>query len=137
MLITGQSSIQKLAADFGIIGKTLPTSPYLSNLIDNAPFEQPVQYQALVGKLLYIGRMWRPDIRYIVGNLCTKNSRPSMGDWQKALHVTKYLLRTKDEGIQIAPWTGSIDIFTDAGEEKLEEKATTGILVKSGSTPLL
>lgn len=62
---------------------------------------------------------------------------PTEADWRKALHTIKYLLKTVNEGIRIDPWEDQGDIFTDAGEEKLEEKATTGILVKSGATPLL
>jgi len=30
----------------------------------------------------------------------------------------------------------SLDIFTDAGEKNLEEKATTGVLVMCGKSPL-
>ena len=101
------------------------------------PLIDPKTYQALVGRLLYIARMWRPDIRYVVGNLCTKNSDPTQVDWRKALHTIKYLLKTAKEGIQISPWDSQVDIYTDAGEEKIEEKATTGIVVKSGATPLL
>lgn len=62
---------------------------------------------------------------------------PTEADWRKALHTIKYLLKTVNEGIRIDPWEDQGDIFTDAGEEKLEEKATTGILVKSGATQLL
>ena len=80
--------------------------------------------------------MWRPDIRYAVTRLCTKNHAPNEGDWQKALHVVKYLGGTSEEGIEIHPWTGTVEIFTDAGEEHLGQKATTRMIMKNGKTPI-
>ena len=132
--ISGGESIRGLAQDFNISTKT--TSPYLSNLTNNILLDRPKEYQSLVGRLLFVARMWRPDILYVVGTPCTKSSKATGGDWQKALHVVKYLFGTADEGIEITPWDLSmpVEVFTDAGEEKLEEKATTGILVRTGAS---
>ena len=50
--------------------------------------------------------------------------------------MISYLLGTASEGIVLWRLEGPVDIFTDAGEEDLEEKATSGILVMSGKTPI-
>jgi len=49
--------------------------------------------------------------------------------------VIAYLLGTADEGMCLRGVRKiEVDIFTDVGEEKLEEKATTGILVLLGNS---
>jgi len=51
--------------------------------------------------------------------------------------VIAYLLGTADERICLKGMRKmEVDIFTNAGEEKLEEKATTGILVLLGDSPI-
>ena len=72
-----------------------------------------------------------------VGSLCTRSSKPTSVDWQKALQVVKYLLGRAEEGIEIHPQEQRIEIFTDAGEGRLEDKATIGILISNGDTPIL
>ena len=133
--ISGAVPINKLVSDTLDSPFRIVTSPYLS-CPDGDLLAATSSYKALIGRLLFIARMWRPDIRYAVTRLCVKNHAPSNGDWQKALHVVKYLAGTPEAGIEIHPWTGTIEIFTDAGEEKLEEKATTGIIIKNGNTPI-
>jgi len=49
------------------------------------------------------------------------------------LKIVAYLHSTKNEGIMLSPSGRElIDIFTDAGEKRLEDKATSGILIRIG-----
>lgn len=51
--------------------------------------------------------------------------------------MVSYLLGTDTQGIRV---TGNamncIDVYTDAGEEELEEKATTGFLIMARESPI-
>ena len=95
------------------------------------------QFQALTGRLLFITRMWRPDIRYAVQRLCIKTKMPTQQDWLNALRIVSYPFGTRTEGILLgAEADQPVDIFTDAGEEKLDERATSGILTRLGWSPV-
>jgi len=118
--IWGKSAITSLADDF-MINKPAAI-PYLI-IEDSAELAEIKPFQILVGRLLFISRMWRPDIRYAVNQLCSRVSQPRVSDVRKGCRVIAYLLGTADEGIRLRGVRKmEIDIFTDAGEEKLEEK---------------
>ena len=145
--ITGQSAIQSLAKDEGIT-RTAKT-PYLTAVAGppasagppaaTPPVTEAVPvrpFQALVGRLLFIARMWRPDVRYAVQRLCIKASKPTEQDQRAAIRIIQYLLGSACEGVTLNSWSDTVDVFTDAGEEVLEDKATSGILVMSGNSPI-
>jgi len=116
--ISGKSAIISLADDF-MINKPAAI-PYLI-IEDSAELAEIKPFQILVGRLLFISRMWRPDIRYAVNQLCSRASQPRVSDVRKGCRVIAYLLGTADEGIRLRGVKKmEIDIFTDAGEEKLE-----------------
>ena len=93
-------------------------------------------FQALVGRLLFMARMWRPDIRYAVQRLCIHASKPMQHDMLRAERLVSYLLSTAKDGIILRPFNLKIDIYSDAGEEDLEEKATSGILTMASPSPI-
>ena len=59
------------------------------------------KYQALVGSLLYIARMWRPDISYAFRILCRSTNKPTQENWEDAMHLLRYLFHTESDGITI------------------------------------
>lgn len=72
VLVYDADHIRETAAELGVKKKS--STPY----IDTFPTALEVPYdtkafQAIVGKLLYISRMWRPDVRYACA---TTLSRP-------------------------------------------------------------
>ena len=136
--ISGESAIQAFAKNEGIV-RTVRT-PYLITatgppVVTEAVLARPVQ--VLVGRLLFIARMWRADIRYAVQRLCIKASKPAEQDQQAARRIISYLLDSTQEGVTLNSWSQEgLDIFTDAGEEVLEDKANSGILIMSGNSPI-
>jgi len=132
--ISGKPVIISLADDFMI--NKLAAIPYLI-IEDSTELAEIKPFQILVSRLLFISRMWRPNIGYAVNQLCARASQPRVSDVRKGCRVIVYLLGTAGEGICLRGVRKmEIDIFTDAGEEKLEEKATTGILVLLGNLPI-
>lgn len=55
---------------------------------------QSIQYQSMVGALLYAANITRIDIAYIVGQLCRYTSKPCAHHMQAAIQVFRYLKRT-------------------------------------------
>ena len=54
----------------------------------------PVQvkkYQELVGQLLWVSNMLRPNISFATGTLARYMSSPTDGEWNAALHMVKFL----------------------------------------------
>ena len=131
--VTGAPAIQSLANMWQVTKES--DIPFLTTIEDDTPADTK-SFQAMVGSLLFIARMWRPDIRYAVNRLCMKASKPNITDVRRGCRIISYLLETQDEGITLRELCNSLDIFTDAGEENLEEKATTGVLVICGRSPL-
>lgn len=78
--------------------------------------------------------MWRPDISYQTNLLCRKTASPTSSDMDACLHLVRYLLKTKTEGILIKG-TGPIQVYADAGSEE-EGKCVTGLITFTGDTPL-
>ena len=52
------------------------------------------------------------------------------------MKVISYLLATSKEGIILKAYQDPIDVYTDTGEEKLDDKATSGMIMLTGKTPL-
>ena len=69
----------------------LPVDSTDPQLLDK---KQTVQYQSMVGALLYAANITRIDIAFIVGQLCRYTSKPCVHHIQAATHVFRYLKRT-------------------------------------------
>src|SRR6185369_429475 len=56
-------------------------------------------YQSLVGALLWIAGMTRPDIAYCVGKLAQHNKKPCYSHLKAAMRVLHFTYRTRSHGI--------------------------------------
>ena len=77
--------------------KKLPT-PCVQNLYDelkahanDPPLENPTLYRELVGSLLYLQQVSRPDISFIVNILSRFMSKPTKYTWELGKKVLRYL----------------------------------------------
>lgn len=55
-----------------------------------------VPFQELVGSLLYVAQITRPDIAFCVNNVSRFNARHSKEHWEAAMHILKYLKGTAE-----------------------------------------
>jgi len=111
--VTGGPAIRSLADIWQVTkGSDIPflTTNEDDTLTDMKSFQ---------ASLLFIARMWRPDIRYAVNRLCMKASKPNITDVRRGCRIISYLLATQDEGITLRELCNSLDKFTDTGEENL------------------
>ena len=109
------------------------------NLLDP---QEHTKYQSLVGSLLYINRMTRPDISVHVNLLGRRTSKPTKENMRIALQLGQYLASTKSEGLLITMLQkenreAQIDIYVDASYGGENSRSQSGSLVMLYGTPIM
>jgi hypothetical protein len=64
---------------------------------EKKPFEDINLYRSVVGSLIYLSVVSRPDIAYAVGKVGQKMSNPTQADWMAAKRILRYV--RKDTGL--------------------------------------
>ena len=141
--LTQKDSIEKLVKEHNI---TMPRHSLPVNLegydapTDNEtlPTEMITKYQSLIGSLLYINRMTRPDISVHVNLLGRRTSRPGIHNMRTALQVGQYLASTKDEGLTITKKSeDQIVLYADASYGGENSRSQSGSLVTLYGIPVI
>ena len=96
--------------------KDIPLAPGLSSsVITSSPlYENPRQYHAVIGSLLYVARWSRPDIAFATSFLGKFSSKPTIAAWKAAQHVLCYLKGTMDTGLHFAATPASLVAYCDS-----------------------
>ena len=96
-----------------------------------------VPYRALVGALLYLSTRTRPDIAYIVGQLCRFMNNPGQEHWTAAKRVLRYLKGTSSLGVRFYNDADPL-VYTDsdwAGDPD-QRRSTGGFVFMMGGGPI-
>jgi len=100
---------RRLITEYGIDTarhKAVPADPH-AHLRKRQPEDEPLPkdcpYSALVGSLLYLSLMTRPDIAYAVGVLARFGAEPTWAHWNAAKTVLRYLASTPDAALTFSP----------------------------------
>ena len=101
--------------------------------------ERITQYQSLVGSLLYINRMTRPDISLHVNLLGRRTSKPSQDNLRTAKLLGQYLASTIGEGLTIRKGNqeAQIVLYADASYGGENSRSQSGSLVTLYGTPVM
>ena len=135
--ICQQAYIDKMLEIFGQVDAKDAATPMETGGIpivnDHGELLQDMmEYQALIGSLLYAARMTRPDISYAVSTLAQYNAEPTRTHLKMALRVLRYLKKTREQGICYGNH-GNMEIiaYSDADWAgcKNTRKSTTGYVV--------
>lgn len=97
---------------------------------------QKYPYQQLLGALMYLCVLTRPDIAYAVSFLSQYNNFYDETHWKHLKRVLKYLSKTKDYGLKYVEGNSSLIGFVDAdwASCSIDRKSYTGYIFKlSGS----
>ena len=136
--LTQQDSIGKLIKEHGIPeipNKSIPLDPmgYVEPTEPEILSQEEVRvYQSLVGSLLYINRMTRPDISLHVNLLGRRTSKPGTNNLRTARQLGQYLASTKTEGLLITKTEKpevQIDLYADASYGGENSRSQSGSLV--------
>jgi len=135
--ISMKKKIEDAMKDFGITlgNKTVRNPARNGNFSklkkDVVPFGDIKSYRSLVMTMAYISAV-HPAIKYHVGYLATKQANPCTDDWDKAIHVMKYLGSSTDECMEVHAFgkERTIDVYQDAAYDVYgDSKSQTGIAV--------
>jgi len=129
----------ELARGFGCTDSKPVHNPCASGLklVKNTgdPLDPRYPYAELVGSLLWLANMVRPDISQIVGDLSAHISNPSLDHWHAAKRVLKYVISTKHMGITFTGnHDGIVRGFSDSDHARIQcRKSVSGRLVFIGT----
>ena len=138
MKVTQKQSIEKLANEYGIPIPTIPkkTLPLNPEGYEKGPNplgpEDLKKYQSLVGSLLYINRCTRPEISIHVNLLGRRTSDATLNNWKAAMHVLRYLISSKQDGVVLTKRNespGVIKAYADASYRGEETRSQSGNLL--------
>lgn len=114
---------------------SIPLDPgYVKKEDDGNKLPDNIEYQKLIGKLLYVAVNTRPDISTAVSLLSRKTSNPSQADWTELKRVVRYLKGTKDFKLRLSRNGGPNAIvgYSDAdwAENRQDRKSNSGFIFK-------
>ena len=111
---------------------SLPLDPKLYQEDKDNNVDQK-RFQAIVGGLLFISRMTRPEIAIHVNLLGRRASKPSPQNHQAALRVLAYLHSSKNEGIILRkPENLLVKVYADASYGGEKARSQSGVIVTLG-----
>jgi hypothetical protein len=84
-----------------------------------------IPYKQLIGSLLYIARMTRPDITFAVSLLSRFMANPGRIHWEAAKRVLKYLKGTKEMKLTFGTQTNGLTGYTDADWASQDHRHST------------
>jgi hypothetical protein len=118
VLLTQSGLIENLAKKHGIVGvkTSMPLAQhYFSTITETDIPCDKMMYQQMVGGLLYLSRMTRPEASIQVNLLGRRSTNPSTMNMEGVKDLLRYFLSTKMEGIQInKPENLNVVIYADA-----------------------
>lgn len=94
--------------------------------------EKQYPYQQLIGHLMYLSVLTRPDISYSVSYLSQFNNCFSSVHWHHAKRILKYLQKTKSYGLKFTKDNCNLEGFVDAdwASNTIDRKSYTGFCFK-------
>lgn len=117
-----------------------PADPSIKLTLNN---EKPINapYRQIIGGLMYLSIMSRPDITFIVNKLSQFLTNPSEVHWEAARHVLAYLKGTIETGItyHANDSTIELEVFTDADFAMCVDtrKSTSGVVITANGSPVV
>jgi hypothetical protein len=106
---------------------------------DDDPFERKDLYQSLVGSLIYLSIVSRPDISYAVSTVAQRMSSPNHQDWKTAKRILRYLKSSDKIGPEYQS-DGNSNLYgyvdSDWGGDKEFRKSTTGYVFILGGAAI-
>lgn len=113
----------------------LPLDSHLKLTHDKGdPLPQPVIYQRLLGKLIYL-TITRPDIAFSVQLLSQFMHSPTTVHYQTAKRLLRYLVGTVSQGILLAA-SGAAQLTAYCDSCPITRRSTSGYCIFFGSSPI-
>ena len=138
--------IADILAYFGVEPDQTAEYPCSSNVMDAPKTTEedhdPSAFKSGVMKMMYLSTRTRPDIAFVVSALACRADRPKRSDWERLVHLAKYLNNTKNDCL-LYKYGGKIELtaFVDASfMTHRDMRGHTGYCIfadKSGSAAIM
>jgi hypothetical protein len=131
-----------------VVGTRIPKTPMVPNdfltRADCGPDDTSAKFPrfgVIVGCLLWIARMAKPEISLTVGMLCKMMGTPTEAAWKAALYCLAYCYGTKDKGVKFKRVDGQPEITawydaSNKGDEASKGRAMAGYCVMISGSPI-
>ncbi len=98
-------------------------------------------YRRLVGQLMYLSTVTRPDIAFAVGRLASGASKPTKELWERVKRVLRYVNGSRDAHIKYNRHQGplAIETYVDTSyaSDPARRRSITGYIIKLGGGPVI
>ncbi|XP_023318245.1 uncharacterized protein LOC111694398 [Trichogramma pretiosum] len=103
------------------------------NFLNDEPLSESYPYREIVGSLLYLATVSRPDISFSVNYLSRFNHKPLLSHWKMVKRVLQYIKGTARYGI-LFDGNKKLIAFCDSdyGGDEVSRKSTSGVLLMRG-----
>ncbi|UYV74758.1 hypothetical protein LAZ67_12000832 [Cordylochernes scorpioides] len=142
LLLSQKNKIQNLVERYNLQEAKPTFTPMESGypgISDEKLLPNNVQYQQLIGSLLYLSVVSRPDIAAPVCILSSRNQNPRNCDWNAAKRIVRYLKTTKELELRISNQKPpTLEAYSDAtwASDNTDRKSLSGNLFLLGSNPI-
>ncbi|UYV67115.1 hypothetical protein LAZ67_4003928 [Cordylochernes scorpioides] len=142
LLLSQKNKIQELVERYNLQEAKPTFTPMESGypgISDEKLLQSNVQYQQLIGSLLYLSVVSRPDIAAPVCILSSRNQNPRNCDWNAAKRIVRYLKTTKELELRISNQKPpTLEAYIDAtwASDNTDRKSLSGNLFLLGSNPI-
>ncbi|UYV83153.1 hypothetical protein LAZ67_23000010 [Cordylochernes scorpioides] len=142
LLLSQKNKIQELVERYNLQEAKPTLTPMESGypgISDEKLLPNNVQYQQLIGSLLYLSVVSRPDIAAPVCILSSRNQNPRNCDWNAAKRIVRYLKTTKELELRISNQKPpTLEAYSDAtwASDNTDRKSLSGNLFLLGSNPI-
>ncbi|UYV82150.1 hypothetical protein LAZ67_21001138 [Cordylochernes scorpioides] len=142
LLLSQKNKIQELVERYNLQEAKPTFTPMESGypgISDEKLLPNNVQYQQLIGSLLYLSVVSRPDIAAPVCILSSRNQNPRNCDWNAAKRIVRYLKTTKELELRISKQKPpTLEAYSDAtwASDNTDRKSLSGNLFLLGSNPI-
>lgn len=133
--ISQRKLIRRILTKFNMMDCKGTKSPMETNFQFKEEDSIDIPYRELIGSLLYISTMSRPDITFAISYLSRFLDKPTKTLWTAAKRILRYIKETIDYSLVYEKNTNNeINIYTDAdwGTDKVDRKSTSGVAVYYG-----
>lgn len=132
--ISQSSAIDKILSKFNMNNCKGSKTPMEYNFqFDETEEKVLVPYRELIGSLMYLSTMTRPDISYATSYLSRFLDRPTNSLWKAGKRILRYLKETKTIALEYKKSVKNEGLlaFSDAdwGREKVDRKSVSGFAV--------
>uniref|UniRef100_A0A5S6QZ96 Reverse transcriptase Ty1/copia-type domain-containing protein n=1 Tax=Trichuris muris TaxID=70415 RepID=A0A5S6QZ96_TRIMR len=143
ILLHQRNKIEQLLEQYALM-ECKPAPPYMeigsfSGNQESRPMLNNTKYRQVIGSLLYVATVSRPDIAAPVGFLCRHVEKPTEADWKSVKRVMRYLAASKHMKLRLS-FAGGVDlryhVDADWAGDKADRKSTTGFVFQLGKNAI-